>query len=114
MYDVLARSIHGDLLERLYVQTAKALALEAQDGTRAKVSDLAVDVDSVNPMPNSEGFVAHGQWTAFGRVGHWGHMHNRINKYKANMTVEAVNGEWKMTALEVLEEVRDFAKMPGQ
>jgi hypothetical protein len=114
VYDVLARSIHGDLLERLYVQTAKALALEAQDGTRAKVSDLAVDVDSVNPMPNSEGFVAHGQWTAFGRVGHWGHMHNRINKYKANMTVEPVNGEWKMTALEVLEEVRDFAKMPGQ
>ncbi|OAI57109.1 hypothetical protein AYO49_02750 [Verrucomicrobiaceae bacterium SCGC AG-212-N21] len=114
VYDVLARSIHGNLLERLYVQTARALALEAQDGTRAKVSDLAVDVDSVNLLPNSDGFVATGQWTAFGRVGHWGHMHNRINKYKANMTVEPVDGAWKLTGLEVLEEVRDFAKTPGQ
>jgi hypothetical protein len=113
VYDVLARSIDGELLERIYVQTARSLALEAQDGTRVKVSDLAVDVDAVSSVPDSDGFVALGQWTAFGRVGHWGHMHNRINKYKANMTVEPVKGAWKLTELEVLEEVRDFAKQPG-
>jgi hypothetical protein len=110
VYDVLARSIHGELLQKIYLQTAQALALEAQDGTRVKVSDLAVAVDSVTALPDREGFVAQGEWTAFGRVGHWGHMHQRINKYKANMTVEPVRGEWKMTGLEVLEEVRDFTK----
>lgn len=113
VYDVLARSIHGDLLQRIYVQTAQALALEAQDGTRVKISDLAVDVDGVSALADGSGFIAKGQWTAFGRVGHWGHMHQRINKYKANMTVEPVDGAWKLTGLEVLEEVRDFAKQPG-
>ena len=113
VYDVLARSINGDLLQRIYLQTTQALALEAQDGTRVKVSDLAVDVDSVTPRGDKSGFVAQGQWTAFGRVGHWGHLHQRINKYKANMTVEPVGDAWKLTGLEVLEEVRDFAKQTG-
>lgn len=113
VYDVLARSIHGDLLERIYVQTARALALEAQDGTRVKISDLAADVDEVAELTGRPGFVAKGQWTAFGRVGHWGHMHQRINKYKANMTVEPVEGAWKLTGLEVLEETRDFEKQPS-
>jgi hypothetical protein len=112
VYDVLARSISGDLLQRIYLQTTQALALEATDGTRVKVTDLAVDVDGVTPQSDGKGFVAHGQWTAFGRVGHWGHLHQRVNKYKANMTVEAVDGAWKMTGLEVLEEVRDFQKQP--
>jgi hypothetical protein len=114
VYDVLDRSIHGDLLQRIYLQTTQALALEAQDGTRVKVTDLAVDVDAVKPRPDGAGFVAEGQWTAFGRVGHWGHMHQRINKYKANLTVEPVAGAWKLTGLEVLEEVRDFVKQPGE
>jgi hypothetical protein len=112
VYDVLARSIGGDLLQRIYLQTVQALTLEAQDGTRVKVSDLAVEVDSVSARPDAAGFVAHGEWTAFGRVGHWGHMHQRVNKYKANMTVEPVDGGWKLTGLEVLEEVRDFQKQP--
>jgi hypothetical protein len=113
VYDVLARSISGDLLQRIYLQTTQALSLEATDGTRVKVTDLAVDVDAVTPQANGKGFVAHGQWTAFGRVGHWGHLHQRVNKYKANMTVEPVDGAWKMTGLEVLEEVRDFQKQPA-
>lgn len=112
VYDVLARSIHGALLEQIYVQTAKALALESQDGTRVKISDLAADVDEVTELTGRPGFIAKGEWTAFGRVGHWGHMHQRINKYKANMTVEPVEGAWKLTGLEVLEEVRDFGATP--
>jgi hypothetical protein len=113
VYDVLARSISGDLLQRIYLQTTQALALEATDGTRVKITDLAVDVDAVTPQADGKSFVAHGQWTAFGRVGHWGHQHLRVNKYKANMTVEPVDGAWKMTGLEVLEEVRDFQNQPA-
>jgi hypothetical protein len=112
VYDVLERSISGDLLERIYLQTTQALALEATDGTRVKVTDLAVDVDAVTPQADGKGFAAHGQWTAFGRVGHWGHLHQRVNKYKANMTVEPIHGAWKLTGLEVLEEVRNFQKQP--
>jgi hypothetical protein len=41
-----------------------------------------------------------------GTVGHWGHIHIRQNQYEANIIVEPVDGAWKITGLEVLEEKR--------
>ena len=41
-----------------------------------------------------------------GTVGHWGHVHTRKNLYDAIVTVEAVEGNWKITNLELLEEKR--------
>jgi hypothetical protein len=53
-----------------------------------------------------DGFVASGEWTALGTVGHWGHQHQRVNRYKAKLTVKPVNLEWKLVKMEVLEERR--------
>jgi len=47
-----------------------------------------------------------GQWTAMGTVGHWGHVHTRQNLYDAIVTIQAVDGVWKITDLEVIEENR--------
>jgi hypothetical protein len=44
--------------------------------------------------------------TAMGTVGHWGHIHTRKNQYEANITVEPVDGSWKISSLELLEEKR--------
>ena len=41
-----------------------------------------------------------------GTVGHWGHVHTRKNQYEALVTVEPVEGHWKITGLELLEEKR--------
>ena len=104
IYDRLARSIDGELLRTLYLQTIKALTLEGQEGTRAKVNDLAVTVEKVTPQPT--GFLAECQWTALGTVGHWGHQHQRANRYTARLTVVPVGEEWKVRSMEVLEERR--------
>lgn len=106
IYDVLARSIDGELLQKIYLQTTQSLSIEGQDGTRVKVTDLDVKVDKISKLPGRGGFTAEGQWTALGTVGHWGHLHQRINRYKAKINVEPVNGAWKITGLEVLEERR--------
>ncbi|WP_009962542.1 hypothetical protein [Verrucomicrobium spinosum] len=106
IYDVLERSVNGPLLQNLYLQTSQALTLDGQDGTRVKVNDLYVHVDKVTPLQGREGFVADCQWTARGTVGHWGHLHQRLNRYTAKIDVEPVEGAWKMTGLEVLEERR--------
>lgn len=106
VYDVLARSIQGDLLQKIYLQTAQALTLDAQDGTRVKVTDLSVTVDNVQRLHGREGFVAEGQWTALGTVGHWGHAHNRVNRYRAKITVEPFDGAWKISGLDITEEKR--------
>ena len=52
------------------------------------------------------GFTARATWRAAGSVGHWGHVHRRINRYMADLTVEPVEGSWKLTGLEILEEDR--------
>ncbi len=106
IYDVLSRSIEGGLLQKIYLQTVQSLSIDDQDGTRVKVTDLDVKVDKVTPISGRHGFIAEGQWTALGTVGHWGHMHQRINRYKARINIEPINGGWKMTGLEVLEERR--------
>jgi hypothetical protein len=36
---------------------------------------------------------------ALGKVGHWGHSYARKNRYEANITVEPVEGVWKITGL---------------
>ena len=48
-------------------------------------------------------------------MGHWGHIHMRRNLYDAIVRIEAVNGSWKITDLELLEEKRidPNAQLPG-
>jgi hypothetical protein len=41
-----------------------------------------------------------------GSVGHWGHIHTRTNQYEAQLTVRAIDGAWKFTDLQLLQEQR--------
>ncbi len=46
------------------------------------------------------------EWVVEGDVGHWGHIHKRINQYQAIMKVKPVEGSWKMYGLEIIEQTR--------
>jgi len=35
-----------------------------------------------------------------------GHIHQRLNQYEAYLTIKAVDGQWKITNLEMLKEQR--------
>ena len=41
-----------------------------------------------------------------GTVGHWGHVHTRVNQYDAIVKVKAIENNWKIVGLELLEEKR--------
>ena len=102
IYDSLSRSVHGDFLRKLYLDTMQSLAIEGREGTRVRVSDVDVQIDKVSAGKGLS-FTAEGQWTALGTVGHWGHTHTRVNRYNAKVTIDPVAGEWKITGIEVLE-----------
>lgn len=102
IYDSLARSVEGEFLRKLYLDTTQALAIEGREGTRVRVSDVDVQIDKVIPG-NGLAFTAEGQWTALGTVGHWGHTHTRVNRYNARVTIEPVGIEWKITGIDVQE-----------
>jgi hypothetical protein len=66
----------------------------------------ALVLQAAAPLKAAAGFVATCTWTVRGSVGHWGHIHQRTNKYKARITVKPIDGDWKITELQVLQEER--------
>ena len=52
------------------------------------------------------GFVARTTWNVTGSVGHWGHVHQRRNQYRAELDIKPVDGAWKLVEIEILEEER--------
>jgi hypothetical protein len=106
IYDALARSVAGDLLTRVYLETRRDLEVENQGGAVARVREVALVDSTFEPLPGARGFVSDCTWTVTGSVGHWGHVHQRTNQYRARIVVEALEGAWKITGLQVLQEQR--------
>jgi hypothetical protein len=107
VYDRLATSVSGDLLSAIYLQNRKSLVVTQAGGARARVKEVEILNVEVNHLKDLFlGLFFHAKWTAMGTVGHWGHIHMRKNQYEANITVEPVDGAWKITDLELLEEKR--------
>jgi len=106
IYDTLARSASGDLLTQVYLETRQALELQNQGGARVKVKDVTLDSVDAEPIDGGRAFEARCTWTVSGSVGHCGHLHTRQNQYDALLTITAMDGAWKITSLELLEEQR--------
>ena len=66
-----------------------------------------VDLVELSAEPGEEGaLVAAAVWQVTGSVGHWGHVHTRSNRYRADLTIAPDDGRWKLTGLEIIEEER--------
>ena len=105
IYDTLALSVEGDLLTQTYLEARRGLELASQGGARVKVKD--VDLLELESEPgDAGGFVANASWNVAGSVGHWGHVHQRRNHYRAELSVSPEDGSWKLVGLEILEEER--------
>jgi hypothetical protein len=106
IYDALARSATGDLLTQIYLETQKSLELRSQGGARVKVKEVdLIEVDKED-IQGEIGFIVKCKWNVRGSVGHWGHIHERINQYQARISVKYVDGDWKIVDLELLKEER--------
>jgi hypothetical protein len=105
IYDTLARSVTGDLLTEIYLEARRGLELVNQGGARVKVKEIELLEFEAEPAKLG-GFSATATWNVSGSVGHWGHVHQRRNQYRAIVGVAPIDGEWKLVAMEVLEEER--------
>jgi hypothetical protein len=107
VYDRLALSVQGDLLEEIYLQNRKSFAVKKAGGAQARVKQVEILEARAEPSSaEGKGFDVKATWTAQGSVGHWGHVHTRKNYYDALVNVQVVDGHWKITGLELLEEKR--------
>ena len=115
VYDKLALTVSGDLLADIYLQSRQSLAVQQAGGAQAKMQELEVREATATRRDESDlGYDLRAQWTAMGTVGHWGHTHIRQNLYDAILTIESIDGVWKITGMEVLEETRIDPNAPSQ
>lgn len=107
IYDQLAISVTGEQLNAIYLDQRRALELENRGGARARVEN--VEVESIEGLtPTADGVDVHARWNVSGSVNHFGHTHYRQNAYDAILRLKAVEGTWKITAIEVNEEKRIY------
>ena len=105
IYDTLARSVAGELLTEIYLEARRGLELVNQGGARVKVKAVEL-VDFRAEPADSGGFLATATWNVSGSVGHWGHVHQRSNQYRAELLVAPIDGAWKLAGLEILGQER--------
>jgi hypothetical protein len=105
IYDALADSVDGELLESLYVSFRKNLEVKEQGGAIAHVK--AVVFDQLESNPSSAGddgypeFECSSGWRVTGTVEHWGHLHTRENSYEARLKIAGSNAGWKLVACDM-------------
>ncbi len=106
VFDRLAQSLSGDVLERVYLEMRKGLRLENQGGARVRVRDVEL-LEVIPEQSDRAGTLRYKtKWNATGTVGHWGHTHTRTNQYEAMITLARIDGRWKINNFEILEEAR--------
>jgi hypothetical protein len=113
VYDKLALSVGGDLLADVYLQNRRSMSIQQAGGAQAKVKEVVVEEASAERIDaGGLGYAIHGRWTALGTVGHWGHVHQRKNRYDAVLTIAPQDGVWKIVGLELNDEQR-IDQSPG-
>ena len=114
LYDALALSIHGDLLTDVYLEIRRGLVMQEQGGAVVRVGELEIVNGECVPISEmapdrrwpSGSFAYQCQWNVTGSVEHWGHIHERTNQYSALFSLVPIEGIWKITGIEIIDETR--------
>lgn len=107
IYDALAAGVDGPLLEDLYLQLMESLRIREQGGAIARVEQVQLDPPQRTGSTGTDasvmwpGFQCEASWVVAGTVEHWGHIHERQNRFDAVFSVEPRDGHWKITAMDI-------------
>lgn len=110
IYDALARSVDGELLEALYDQIYRSLIMYEEGGAISRVSGLRLLENEVLSIGQVEqdvpGFSVRAKWQVDGVVYHFGHSHRRTNEYLAEYSVIKGEDGWRIAGHRVLAQDR--------
>lgn len=126
VYDALARSVDGALLDAVYNDVYTGLILREEGGALCRVRAVTPLESRVLPpekdaaSAGADRFVVWCRWRVEGVVYHWGHSHTRVNEYVAEYDVALSEqqkegggrsggesgGGWRIVGLRPLEQRR--------
>jgi hypothetical protein len=121
VYDALALCVDGELLEHVYRQIHQSLDMQDQGGAIAHVTSVEVSDGTVQQTVHARSepsFYYVCQWDVAGNIEHWGHLHERRQRFVASFRLNVINGYWRITHWDVLDEqplgttvtVREFSR----
>ena len=116
IYDALAATVDGPLLEQLYLQLLESLRVREQSGAVARIKSISYTEDKPQPRTQSaatpawSAFAVHAVWQVAGTVEHWGHVHERENQFDAVFTIQPIDGFWKITRMDILGQQQKSAR----
>ena len=118
IYDALAQSVSGELLDEIYTDVYQSLVLQDQGGAISKIENVEIlESKMIASDPDVENgtleFRVSCQWVVKGLVEHWEHAHRRVNKYGAVYTLRPFGDAWRISDVEMNEQERILAK-PGK
>ena len=103
IYDRLAKSIAGELLSEVYLETRKSMEVKNQGGLRISVKEVEVTrTELMDDTGLEHSFRC--RWRVAGWIGHWGHVHARANEHEALIAISPRDDAWKITKIEMLDQ----------
>ena len=108
LFDTLAASVTGDLVDDLYLDGRRRLTAGTREGTQVTVRDVGV-LEISDPFGGAtaeEGISYDCRWAVVARVQHLQHVHHRQNIYNGVLTLQSEGGRWKIAGVELLSEDR--------
>ncbi len=115
IYDALARGVTGELLDDIYEDIYCSLVDRSHGGVLCRIENIEILRSELLPVAedfDGARFRISCDWRVSGVVEHWSHSHRRVNDYSAVYTLEPVEGEWRISGVEMRDRKRVIGKTP--
>lgn len=112
VYDALAQSVAGPMLETIYNDVYQSLIIREEEDALSKVVRVEIENMVLLPIENDTGMLGEFpyrvrcMWEVDGLVTHFGHSHARTNAFEAIYTVSSMAAQWRIIDAEVLQQRR--------
>ncbi|MBF0502710.1 MAG: SEL1-like repeat protein [Candidatus Riflebacteria bacterium] len=115
IYDTLAASVDGKLLNWIYNEIYESLILRNEGGAVCQIQSVliqAADLLENDVKLVDAAFRIRCSWRVRGVVKHWGHVHVRDNRYEGIFSIAPRDGAWKIVDVEILDQQQDAPATP--
>jgi len=108
LYDTLAQSVTGNLVDDLYLDNRRRLTAGTRQGTKVTIRGVSIlDIgEPVETVAAEGGYSYDCRWAVVARVQHLQHVHHRKQIYSGVLTLRAEDDRWKVAGVELHSEDR--------
>jgi len=104
IYDALATSVDGPMLDTVYNDVYRALVMQEEGGALSRVKNLTpisttILSHGVEAGSGSSQFEVEANWRVQGVVYHWGHSHERTSEHAARYLIAARPAGWRIVGV---------------